>query len=336
MVLYHLSYLDIIQMYPGHVRQIHHDYDNGIQWRDKYNGTFEGMSWTYMWDSLNSPKTHETENQGHKLFTALGALNLKNWLVTNYTTLMNNIRDTLNNSINTKLSHGGYNNTAQQLKNEIDTKFPSSEAWINYFKESGDTSALVDKLLSPGQYQCGANRGTYHLSYINVYEMYPGHIRQVREHWNGGSAWREIYRTGNPDFTNVGWNFYLDTKNINERYCPYRVGDILTTTIPSNPGEVWSGTGWEKIEGCFLYAHNSAGDRGGENTVYLNVGHLPPHNHGSGYIRHNAGDGEWDWRPSTSNNYNDGRYHDSDTVGSGAGINNMPSYYTVHVWKRIV
>lgn len=71
---------------------------------------------------FNKVKTDLVENDTNKVFSAKGALDLKNWLVTNYTTLMNNIRDTLTNSINTKLPHGGYNQSAQTLKNEIDTK----------------------------------------------------------------------------------------------------------------------------------------------------------------------------------------------------------------------
>lgn len=71
---------------------------------------------------FNREKTDFTENDTNKIFSAKGAFDLKNWLVTNYTTLMNNIKDNLNNSINTKLNHGGYDGTGQQLKNEIDTK----------------------------------------------------------------------------------------------------------------------------------------------------------------------------------------------------------------------
>lgn len=70
---------------------------------------------------FNKEKTDEEQNDTNKLFTALGALNLKNWLITNYTTLMNNIRDNLNNSINTKLNHGGYNGNAQDIVNMINS-----------------------------------------------------------------------------------------------------------------------------------------------------------------------------------------------------------------------
>lgn len=71
---------------------------------------------------FNKVKTDLVENDTNKVFSAKGAFDLKTWLVTNYTTLMNNIRDTLTNMINLKLPHGGYNRTAQDLKNDVDTK----------------------------------------------------------------------------------------------------------------------------------------------------------------------------------------------------------------------
>lgn len=75
---------------------------------------------------FNRVKTDLAENDTNKVFSAKGAFDLKNWLVTNYTTLMNNIRDNLTNSINTKLPHGGYGGSGQQLKNDIDTKVSKS------------------------------------------------------------------------------------------------------------------------------------------------------------------------------------------------------------------
>lgn len=67
-------------------------------------------------------RTDSPENDGQKVFTALGALNLKNWLVSNYTGLMNNIREVLDTKILSKLPHGGYGGTGQDLKNAIDKK----------------------------------------------------------------------------------------------------------------------------------------------------------------------------------------------------------------------
>ncbi|SJZ94892.1 hypothetical protein SAMN02745174_02034 [Cetobacterium ceti] len=79
----------------------------------------------------NLEKTDLTENDTNKIFTALGALNLKNWLVTNYTTLMNNIRGTLETAIGTKLAHGGYGGTGQTLFNLIESAKTSLTSLIN-------------------------------------------------------------------------------------------------------------------------------------------------------------------------------------------------------------
>lgn len=65
---------------------------------------------------FNKVKTDIVENDPNKIFTALGALNLKNWLVSNYTGLMNNIREVLDTKILSKLPHGGYSGTGQDLK----------------------------------------------------------------------------------------------------------------------------------------------------------------------------------------------------------------------------
>ena len=87
---------------------------------------------------FNKVKTDLVENDTNKVFSAKGAFDLKSWLVTNYTTLMNNIRDTLTNMINLKLPHGGYGGTGQQLKNEIDSKEPKIS------KNSGFNKAKTD------------------------------------------------------------------------------------------------------------------------------------------------------------------------------------------------
>lgn len=79
----------------------------------------------------NLEKTDLTENDTNKVFTPKGAFDLKNWLVENYTTLMNNIRENLTNMINTKTPHGGYSKSSQDLKNDIDTKVSKNGDTIN-------------------------------------------------------------------------------------------------------------------------------------------------------------------------------------------------------------
>lgn len=91
---------------------------------------------------FNREKTDLVENDTNKVFSAKGAFDLKTYLVTNYTTLMNNIRDTLTNSINTKLPHGGYAESGQQLKNEIDAI--NNNRFKIIAKSIGNTSTNTD------------------------------------------------------------------------------------------------------------------------------------------------------------------------------------------------
>lgn len=64
--------------------------------------------------------------------------------------------------------------------------------------------------------------------------------------------------------------------------CPYKIGDVYVTTKTDNPANIWSGTGWQKIEGRFLKATNSGENPktiGGSNAKTLSVANLPSHNH---------------------------------------------------------
>lgn len=73
---------------------------------------------------FNLDKTDVPENNTNKLFSAKGALDLKNWLVSAYTNAINTTKSALENLIKTKLPHGGYGGTGQDLKNLVDSKEP--------------------------------------------------------------------------------------------------------------------------------------------------------------------------------------------------------------------
>lgn len=296
---------------------------------DKENKFSKNSGW-------NLEKTDIDENDTNKLFTALGALNLKNWLVTNYTILMNNIRDTLNNSINTKLNHGGYNSTAQQLKNEIDTKLPFSEAWKLFGKQIGadDNSILNTKI--PGNYFFATNvHPKFRVANLEVkaLNLFQDHFRQYMYNYDDITTY--VRNVGVKSDTDSPWGAELNTFNVNKFYCPYRIGDIISSTNSANPAATWIGTSWEKLEYCFLYGYNSVGERGGNSAINLTVAQLPPHNMGSNYLRRVGGDGSWDYRPSVSVHPDDASYFNSDTIGAGQAINIMPPYYTVFMWRRI-
>lgn len=112
---------------------IHYNPNVGLHWYPNVSTAYK------FWDSHNFNPDEKLDRGG---LTGT-ALELKNWLVTNYTTLMNNIRDTLSNAINTKLSHGGYGATAQDLKNEVDTKVSKNGDTLNGILTSNATSMMV-------------------------------------------------------------------------------------------------------------------------------------------------------------------------------------------------
>ncbi len=87
---------------------------------------------------------------------------------------------------------------------------------------------------------------------------------------------------------NDGANGYKTGKEIETRIkeavakCPYRVGDILHTTISSNPSVTWIGTTWEKLENRFLIGASSTyglNTGGGATNYKISVANMPAHNH---------------------------------------------------------
>lgn len=172
---------------------------------------------------FNREKTDLVENDTNKVFSAKGAFDLKTYLITNYTTLMNNIRDTLTNSINTKLPHGGYNQSAQTLKNEIDTKvFRNSinintsvdfnnfetSGFYNVYKASGvvftnaPTSFDFGTLLVIGQGKSGLSFVTQILTEKSSGCTY---IRTRNDGLMAWTNWASMYGTNNkPSKADVG------------------------------------------------------------------------------------------------------------------------------------
>lgn len=64
--------------------------------------------------------------------------------------------------------------------------------------------------------------------------------------------------------------------------CPYRVGDMLTTTLADLPSVTWLGTSWQKIEGKYLKGSKgseASKATGGSNTKTLTIDQMPSHGH---------------------------------------------------------
>lgn len=65
-------------------------------------------------------------------------------------------------------------------------------------------------------------------------------------------------------------------------FCPYWVGDILTTMSEIQPAQRWPGTTWEQITDCMLRAADKthpAGSTGGAWEVVQTLEQMPKHNH---------------------------------------------------------
>ena len=153
----------------------------------------------------------------------------------------------------------------------------------------------------------------------------------------------------------------------------YPVGSIYQSTVNVSPATFMGGT-WQSIRGKFLFAENdlrAAGDEGGEETVVLNLEHMPAHNHGSqlqesvltmspasltrdgtSYKKFDSATGNIIVGNTQSSSYSSsqvkqisGTYTGADTAtfklqhthqtqGSGNAHNNMPPYLSIYMWKR--
>lgn len=116
----------------------------------------------------------------------------------------------------------------------------------------------------------------------------------------------------------------------------YPVGAIAIGAKPS------IGT-WERIQGRFLWASNTAhpsGNTGGSETVALNINQIPSHSHnfnsavavwgpsstGNGFA--NVG-GNW-----TGSDTAGGAYARTANTGGSQAHDNMPPYLSVDMWRR--
>lgn len=161
------------------------------------------------------------------------------------------------------------------------------------------------------------------------------------------------------------WELLARMRDLRE-HCPYRVGDILTTTLPDNPAVTWVGTTWQKIEGKYLKGTsgiNNAKQIGGSNTKTLSVANMPAHNHsatqaphlhtqpahthtynasatesGGGYSGYGRDYPVLTRTTSSAGGENTGSAQPVITIentGSGTPFNIEPEYYLVNFWLRL-
>ena len=112
----------------------------------------------------------------------------------------------------------------------------------------------------------------------------------------------------------------------------YPVGSIYLAYNHTDPGTLFVGTTWERIEGAFPWftgATGAIGQTGGERTVTLTAKQIPSHNHGGTYT--NAGTARthaWLASGGTAMGY------DTVNTGGGEAHNNMPPYIQISAWRR--
>ena len=154
-----------------------------------------------------------------------------------------------------------------------------------------------------------------------------------------------------------------------KNFCPYEVGDILTTTSSENPATRWLGTTWEKLEGRVLLGSSNnyaLGSTGGSASVTLTYNNMPSHRHkveststttpahnhtfkgrsdateGSvnGTTQPGGGDPKYGWEFTATTDWGGGGNTGSfapytDYQGSGQSFNILPPYLVVNIWKRL-
>lgn len=111
--------------------------------------------------------------------------------------------------------------------------------------------------------------------------------------------------------------------------CPYRIGDILTTTLSGHPKEAWPNTDWQKIEGRYLKGTSggeSSKSLGGSMTKTLTADHMPIHTHGASGTTNSTG------------NHTHTAYHDHEAYQDGhdhtRGSMNITGSFTTGQWNQ--
>ena len=116
-------------------------------------------------------------------------------------------------------------------------------------------------------------------------------------------------------------------------FCPYDVGDVLTTSSPTLPSERWPGTEWYQIKDCFLLAagdSHPAGSSGGEEFHVLTQNELPMYAYGACYSGNSNEEKSYGWMTNSGNAMAYGNLR----LGQGWAHNNMPPYKAYYMWER--
>lgn len=271
---------------------------------------------------------------------------------------------TLTNLSNNKLNKGTYSGDAGKLKEDIDEKMDKYQIRFD-IRDYDDLITDGFYILKGSASDPPSTNAPYGDPALVQVWSYGGHIYQNAVAYHDVKLqFTRCFRKG---VKNTKWERIVNTANYSSM-CPYSIGDILLTVSNQNPAVKWVRTTWEKIEGRFLLAtsgSNASGQVGGSNTKTIEQANLPniklqvdpfslsvtppdiqlyndyAGNSGSGrstlaiegsasragwgksYIRINSGGSTGTASPYTS------------ALGSGTALDITPSFYTVHIWKRL-
>lgn len=116
----------------------------------------------------------------------------------------------------------------------------------------------------------------------------------------------------------------------------------------TDPSVLFGGT-WSQIEAKFLIGSGTAigeggesydfqpGEVGGEYSHKLTINEMPRHNHSANSFVYNSPDNPFTINPNGNNRLSTatGKVGVDNTGGDGHH-NNLPKYFVVNIWKRII
>lgn len=116
------------------------------------------------------------------------------------------------------------------------------------------------------------------------------------------------------------------------------IGSIYMTVEDVNPGLLFGGTTWRRIEDRFLLAAGTtyaAGSTGGEAEHTLTIAEMPSHRHAMDTGGKSVNKGSSYNRPMSLDTTTDEGEYRTSYQGGGQPHNNMPPYLAVYIWQRV-
>lgn len=295
---------------------------------------------------FNLTKTDAVENDTNKLFTGKGAFDLKTVITNAYTSLVSSNVSTLNTSIATKTPHGGYSGSAQQLKNEIDSKLPNvgyggvhelgryldlhlSGSTADYDTRLGvntDKSLLLQN--ANGNLEIGPKNG----SYCHIYTDRPSFYFNKELRVNGNQVYHTGYKPGKADVglgsvNNWGASSSIGANSTTEYATTNMVAQVRSEKFNSSGGNVngmiinnvatnhFKGFRGASIDfNQRLTSEEMAWSYTGTSTATENTNKFPTSNNANGVLSFNTHSGQYGHQLGFSSNGS--VYHRSNSAGS--------------------